>query len=53
MLHRAADLLQIDEALFRYREGNETSLIPETTSPIVERMQLVHYDIGQQYTVRK
>jgi hypothetical protein len=53
LYYRAADLLQIDEALFRYRSNNETALLPESLSPIVERMQLVHYDIGQQYTVRR
>ena len=48
---RAADLLQIDEAFLRYRRDvNETRLVPETTEPISERLQLVHYAPGQQYT---
>ena len=47
---RAADWLQIDEAFLRYRKGNETQLVPESTEPISERLQLVHYAPGQQYT---
>ena len=48
---RTADLLQINEALLRYRkEINETKLVPETVEPISERLQLVHYAPGQQYT---
>jgi hypothetical protein len=50
---RAADLLQMDEALFRRRFPNETDLVPETQASIAERLQLVHYDKGQQYTVRE
>jgi hypothetical protein len=51
LLHRAADLLQINEALFRSRYSNETHLLPESKAPISERLQLVHYDEEQQYTV--
>jgi hypothetical protein len=48
---RAADLLQIDEALMRYRqEANETRLLPESKAPISERLQLVRYLPGEQYT---
>ncbi|KAG7349665.1 prolyl 4-hydroxylase alpha subunit [Nitzschia inconspicua] len=47
---RAADLLQIDEALLRSRFGNETNLLPESKVAIAERLQLVHYAEGQQYT---
>lgn len=53
MLHRrAADLLQLDEALFRRRTAEEQDILPGRTGPIVEPLQLVHYDLGQQYTVR-
>lgn len=40
----------MDEALFRRRSKEEAYLVPETTVPISERLQLVHYDVGQQYT---
>lgn len=46
---RAADLLQIDEAMMRHRPDGELSDLP-TTRPIVEQLQLVHYDVGQEYT---
>jgi prolyl 4-hydroxylase len=49
---RAANLLKIDEALFRYRPQNENEpvLLEESKEPICERLQLVHYGVGQQYT---
>lgn len=47
---RAADLLQIDEAYMRHRNKDEMHLLPEQNGPISERLQLVHYDVGQQYT---
>jgi hypothetical protein len=48
---RAADLLQIDEACFRNRkEQHELDLVVNSTGPISERLQLVHYEVGQQYT---
>lgn len=48
---RAADLLQINEACFRNRrEENELKLVVNSTGPITERLQLVHYGVGQQYT---
>jgi hypothetical protein len=48
---RAADLLQIDEACFRNRkDANELELVVNSTGPITERLQLVHYQPGQQYT---
>jgi hypothetical protein len=50
VFRRAADLLNIDEAHFRFRHGNETHLVPESKGPICERLQLVHYDVGEQYT---
>ncbi|CAJ1953635.1 unnamed protein product [Cylindrotheca closterium] len=50
IIRRSADLLQMDEALFRRRNKDEEYLVPETKIPISERLQLVHYDVGQQYT---
>jgi prolyl 4-hydroxylase len=47
---RAADLLQIDEACFRNRGPFERDIIANSTGPITERLQLVHYGVGQQYT---
>jgi prolyl 4-hydroxylase len=47
---RAADLLQIHEACFRKRGSHERYLIANSTGPITERLQLVHYSVGQQYT---
>lgn len=47
---RAADLMQIDDAYFRWRKEDEKDLVPESTHSITERLQLVHYDAGQQYT---
>ena len=46
---RAADVLRIDEALFRRRATDE---IPELEfkNPINEDMQIVHYSVGQEYT---
>jgi prolyl 4-hydroxylase len=46
---RAADLLQIDESLMRKRNESEFPDM-ETKTSIAERLQLVHYDVGQQYT---
>ena len=40
----------MNEALLRKRFPNETDLVPETQASIAERLQLVHYDQGQQYT---
>jgi hypothetical protein len=48
--NRAAELLQIDEAYFRHREPKENHFLPEKNGPITEHLQLVHYDVGQQYT---
>jgi hypothetical protein len=50
VFRRAADLLNMDEAYFRFRQGNETNLVPESKGPICERLQLVHYSVGEQYT---
>mmetsp|Transcript_106 Transcript_106/g.163 ORF Transcript_106/g.163 Transcript_106/m.163 type:complete len:510 (+) Transcript_106:18-1547(+) len=46
---RAADLLQIDEALLRRRTPEEHPELGNSRS-IAEELQLVHYDVGQQYT---
>lgn len=46
---RAADLLRIDEALLRRRSSEEFPHLPSRGS-IAETLQLVHYDVGQQYT---
>jgi len=53
---RAADLLEMDEALFRSRlkskddsDQNATDLIGSKLN-IAEDLQLVHYDVSQQYT---
>jgi prolyl 4-hydroxylase len=43
--------LQIDEACFRDRRGEEElKLVPNSTGPVTERLQLVHYGFGEQYT---
>lgn len=46
---RAADLMQIDEALLRDREPTE---YPDWGSRLsnAEQLQLVHYNVGQEYT---
>jgi len=46
---RAADLMRMDEALMRHRTDGELPDMP-TTNPIAEQLQLVHYDVGQEYT---
>jgi prolyl 4-hydroxylase len=45
---RAADLLRIDEALFRHRDGE----IPDwpNNKTVGEDLQLVHYNVKQEYT---
>jgi prolyl 4-hydroxylase len=47
---RAADILQMDEALLRWRRASEIPEFPESMISVSERLQLVHYDVGQQYT---
>lgn len=46
---RSADLMRIDEALMRHRSDTE---FPDydTKSTIAEQLQLVHYNVGQEYT---
>ena len=46
---RAADLMRIDEALFRSRDSDELPDWPSRNS-IGEDLQLVHYDKAQEYT---
>lgn len=46
---RAADLMQIDEALLRHREKDERPDVKHLGSS-AEHLQLVHYDVGEQYT---
>lgn len=48
---RAADLMRFDEALVRRRDPDELNdLVPESRGSIAEPLQLVHYEIGQEYT---
>lgn len=44
---RAADVLQIHESLFRWRRTSEIPEFPESMISITERLQLVHYDVGE------
>jgi hypothetical protein len=44
---RAADVLQMPEALLRYRRESEIPEFPESMISIAERLQLVHYSVGQ------
>jgi hypothetical protein len=46
---RAADLLRIDEALLRPRSPDEHTHLNSQRS-LAEALQLVHYDVGQEYT---
>ena len=46
---RIADMLKLDEALLRHRFPDEHPHLG-TTEPISEELQLVHYDVGQEYT---
>jgi prolyl 4-hydroxylase len=47
---RSADLLQMNEALLRWRRASEIPEFPESMISVAERLQMVHYDVGQQYT---
>uniref|UniRef100_A0A7S3PZP9 Fe2OG dioxygenase domain-containing protein n=2 Tax=Chaetoceros debilis TaxID=122233 RepID=A0A7S3PZP9_9STRA len=49
LYRRAADLLRIDEALFRQRDSSERPDFP-TNGAIAEQLQLVHYNKRQEYT---
>lgn len=46
---RSADFLKIDEAFFRIRDKEEHPEL-QSRSSIAEQLQLVHYDVGQEYT---
>ena len=46
---RIADLLKMDEALLRHRFPDEYPEIG-TSEPISEDLQLVHYNVGEEYT---
>jgi len=55
IIRRAANVLQIDEMMFRHRrlhEGNLSSYsdLRRGRGPINEDLQIVHYDVGQEYT---
>ena len=53
LYRRAADLLQIDEALLRTRNSNtntDQDFNLPTQKSIAEALQLVHYNVGEQYT---
>jgi hypothetical protein len=45
---RSADVLQINEGLLRWRRASEIPEFTESMISIAERLQLVHYDVGQQ-----
>lgn len=46
---RSADLMQMNEALFRARHRNDIPELEDSMVSIAERLQLVHYDVGQKY----
>ena len=52
LYRRAADLLRIDEALFRQRDSSERPDFP-TNGAIAEQLQLVHYNKRQEYTAHQ
>jgi hypothetical protein len=45
---RSADVLQMNEALLRWRRTSEIPEFSESMISVAERLQLVHYDVGQQ-----
>ena len=47
---RAADLMQMDEALLRWRRPTEIPEFTESKVAVSENLQAVHYAVGQQYT---
>ena len=47
---RAADLMQMNEALLRTRDEDEMPDYPYARETIAENLQLVHYSVGQEYT---
>jgi prolyl 4-hydroxylase len=51
ILRRGADVLNIDEAMFRPRDAADgMNSYTSNKNPINEDLQIVHYDQGQQYT---
>jgi len=46
---RAADVLQMDEALLRARRKTEIPEFYESSMSVAEKLQLVHYSVGQEY----
>lgn len=50
IIKRAADVLRIDEALMRRRMSDEWPNFAGGTGSITEDLQLVHYNVGEQYT---
>lgn len=50
ILRRGADVLKIDEAMFRSRDQDEMNSYTSSKNAINEDLQIVHYDQGQQYT---
>jgi prolyl 4-hydroxylase len=47
---RAADVLQMDESLLRWRRPTEIPEFSESKIAVSESLQAVHYAVGQQYT---
>lgn len=50
LYRRAADLLQMDESLLRWRTTSEIPEFTESSISVAESLQCVHYDVNQQYT---
>lgn len=51
---RAADMLQINESLLRWRRKSEIPEFTESMTSIAEKLQLVHYNVGERtYTTGK
>ena len=46
---RAADLQRMDESLMRHRDPGERPDVTGT-KPLTEQLQLVHYNVGEEYT---
>lgn len=47
---RAADVLRMNEALLRMRRKSEIPEFTDSDIGVAERLQLVHYNVGEQYT---
>jgi len=46
---RAADLMHMDESLLRWRRPTEIPEFTESQIAVSEKLQAVHYDVGQQF----